>query len=59
MFWFFQILVDVVFAVGILILAAAHLAGRTTGAEIDVLRETVDHELTKIWSKVDGGTIPK
>ena len=50
-----QILIDVVFALGLIILAAAHLSGRTTSSEIDVLREVVDHELDKIRGEIDGG----
>lgn len=54
MFWFVQIVVDVVFAWGLIVLAAAHISGRTTGAELDVFREAVEHELSKIRAKVDG-----
>lgn len=50
-----QILIDVTFALGMIVLACAHLAGRTTGAEIDVLREVVEHELDKIRGELDGG----
>ena len=53
-----QILIDVVFALGLIVLAAAHIAGRTTGAELEVLRQTVDYELDKITAKLDGGKKP-
>src|SRR5574337_1270876 len=40
-----QILIDIVFALGLILLAAAHISGRTTSAELDVLREVVEHDL--------------
>lgn len=54
-----QILIDVVFALGLIVLAAAHFAGRTTGAELDVVRKTLGYEIDKLRAKIDGGTIPK
>jgi len=54
-----QILIDVVFALGLIVLAAAHIAGRTTGAELDVVRETLGYEIDKLRAKIDGGATPK
>lgn len=55
MFTVLQVLIDVVFALGLIVLAAAHIAGRSTSAELDVLRDAVDHEIGKLWAKIDGG----
>lgn len=54
-----QVLIDIVFALGLILLAAAHIAGRTTSAELDVLREVVEHDLDKIRGEIDGGKAPK
>ena len=54
-----QILIDVVFALGLITLAAAHFSGRTTGAELDVVRETLGYEIDKLRAKIDGGKIQK
>jgi hypothetical protein len=56
---FVQVVIDVIFACGLIVLAAAHIAGRTTSAELDVLRQTVDYEFDKITAKIDGGAKPK
>lgn len=48
-----QVLIDIVFALGLILLAAAHIAGRTTGAELDVLRDIVEHDLDKIRGEID------
>lgn len=56
MWTFAQILIDVVFAIGLLVLASAHIAGRSTSDELDVFRDIVEHELAKIGAKVDSIT---
>lgn len=50
--WIFtQILIDIIFALGLIVLAAAHIAGRSIEAEFDVFREFVDGELDKLRGK--------
>lgn len=53
-----QILIDVVFAASLIVLAAAHISGRTTSAELDVIRKTFGHEIDVLRAKIDGGAIP-
>lgn len=50
-----QVLIDVAFALGLILLAAAHISGRTTSAELEVFREVVEYELDKIKARVEGG----
>lgn len=52
-----QVLIDIVFALGLILLAAAHISGRTTSAELDVLREIVEHDLDKIRGEIDAGKL--
>jgi len=54
-----QTAIDVVFFLGLIVLAAAHFSGRTTGAELDVVRETLGYEIDKLRAEVDGGATPK
>ena len=54
-----QILIDVLFGLGLLVLAAAHISGRTTGAELDVIRDSLGHDIDELRAKIDGGKVPK
>ncbi|HET9817695.1 MAG TPA: hypothetical protein VFP92_00835 [Rhodanobacteraceae bacterium] len=54
-----QILIDIVFGLGILILAAAHLAGRNVGDELDVVRDAFERDLERLEGRINGGAKPK
>lgn len=58
-----QILIDIVFAVGLIVLAATFLAHRTTSEELEEIRDYVEQETRKLWADVrarmDGGTKPR
>lgn len=59
MFLILQVGIDVVFALALIVLIAAHVSGRTFSAEWKVFRDTTIGRLHKLESKFDGGTIPK
>lgn len=54
-----QVLIDIAFALWLILVTAAHFAGRTTSAELEVVRETLEYEIEKLEAKVDRGKIPK
>lgn len=59
MFLILQIGIDVVFALMLTVLIAAHFSGRTFSAEWKVFRDTTLGRLRTLESQVDGGAIPK
>lgn len=54
-----QFIVDVLFAVGLLALAAAHFSGRDVGTELDVFRDVTERDIERLESMIDGGKSPK
>jgi hypothetical protein len=54
-----QILIDIVFALGLIVLAAAHIAGRNVGDELDVVRDAFERDLERLEARLDGGAKPK
>jgi hypothetical protein len=59
MFLILQIAVDVVFALALGVLIAAHVSGRSFSAEWKVFRDTTLGRLRALEGKIDGGTVPK
>lgn len=51
-----QVGVDVVFALGLTVLAAAHLSGRTFSEEWAIFTDEMESRLQKLESKVDNGS---